>query len=86
MTAWLFWSFSSVVLGLSPYVHAQTITNQTNLFIPQGIELHLDGDFVNEGFIQNQGSFFISGNWKNTNVYQGTGRVTLYGDLDQTIF
>ena len=70
----------------SSVVWAQSITNQTNLFIPQGLELHLDGDFVNEGFIQNQGSFFISGNWKNTNVYQGTGRITLNGDLDQTIF
>ena len=56
---------------------AQSITNQTNLFIPQGLELHLDGDFVNEGFIQNQGSFFITGNWKNTNVYQGTGPLLL---------
>jgi hypothetical protein len=75
----------SVVLAPS-FASAQSITNQTNLFIPQGLELHLDGDFVNEGFIQNQGSFFLSGNWKNTNVYQGTGRVTLYGDLDQTFF
>ncbi|HMG88889.1 MAG TPA: gliding motility-associated C-terminal domain-containing protein [Chryseolinea sp.] len=73
-------------LGISQYVDAQTLTNQTNFFIPAGLELHLDGDFVNEGFIQNQGSFFISGNWKNTNVYQGTGRVTLNGDLDQTFF
>ena len=54
-------------------------------FYSSGLELHLDGDFVNEGFIQNQGSFFITGNWKNTNVYQGTGHVTLNGDLDQTI-
>jgi hypothetical protein len=32
---------------------------------------------------QNQGSFFITGNWQNTNVYQGTGSVTLNGDADQ---
>jgi hypothetical protein len=64
----------------------QSLTNQSNIFIPAGLEFHLDGDFVNEGFIQNQGSFFLTGNWKNTNVYQGTGRVTLNGDLDQTFF
>jgi hypothetical protein len=76
----------SAFVGLSPYVHGQGLTNQTNIFIPQGIEFHLDGDFTNDGFIQNQGSFFITGNWKNTNVYQGMGRVTLNGDLDQTIY
>jgi hypothetical protein len=73
-------------IALAQYVHGQGLTNQSNLFIPVGLELHLDGNFVNEGFIQNQGSFFVSGNWKNTNVYQGTGRVTLNGDVDQTIF
>jgi hypothetical protein len=73
-------------LGISQYVHGQTLINQTNFFIPAGLEVHLDGDFVNEGFIQNQGSFFVTGNWKNTNVYQGTGSVVLNGDLEQRFF
>jgi hypothetical protein len=76
----------SSFVGLSPNACGQDLTNQTNIFIPQGIEFHLDGNFTNEGFLQNQGSFFISGNWNNTNVYQGSGSVTLNGDLDQNFF
>ena len=80
-----FMFFLTGLLSLNGSI-GQSLTNQSNIFIPAGLEFHLDGDFVNEGFIQNQGSFFLSGNWKNTNVYQGTGRITLYGDLDQTFF
>jgi hypothetical protein len=78
--------FLSVILLLSNFCYGQSITNQTNLFIPAGLELHLDGDFVNEGFVQNQGSFFVSGDWQNTNVYQGIGRLILNGDLEQRLF
>src|SRR5262245_57042511 len=80
------WTIVTAITSLSNISYGQSVTNQSNLFIPAGLELHLDGDFVNEGFVQNQGSFFISGNWKNTNVYQGLGRVALYGNDDQTFF
>ena len=82
----LFILTQSVALLSAHSVFAQSITNQTNLFIPQGLELHLDGDFVNEGFIQNNGSFFITGSWTNTNVYQGIGSLTLNGGQDQSVF
>jgi len=83
--SWLFLSLLTLML-VGSSSSAQSLTNQTNFFIPQGLELHVDGDFVNEGFIQNNGSFFISGNWRNTNVYQGLGTVILDGTLDQKFF
>lgn len=67
-------------------LQAQTLTNATNIFIPEGLEVHLDGDLKSEGFIQNQGSFFVSGNWSNSNVYQGIGKVILNGDVPQNFF
>jgi len=73
-------------IGLCKRTHGQGLINQTSLFIPPGLEVYLDGDFVNEGFIQNQGSFFVSGHWKNANVYQGLGKVSLNGDLPQNFF
>jgi hypothetical protein len=75
----------SLVLALLLFhsIKAQDLTNSTNLYIPAGLEFHLDGDFANSGFIQNQGSFFVSGNWRNTNVYQGLGTVTLNGTREQ---
>lgn len=65
---------------------AQDIINQTNLYVPTGLELHVDGDFANEGFVQNQGNFFVSGNWKNANVYQGVGTIILNGTGAQSFF
>jgi len=65
---------------------AQDIVNQTNLYVPAGLELHVGGDFANEGFVQNQGSVFVSGSWKNANVYQGVGTITLNGTRAQSFF
>lgn len=75
-----------LLLTLSPCVYSQDLTNQTSFFIPAGLELHLDGNFINDGFIQNQGSFFVTGDWKNTNVYQGIGKVILEGDVRQDFY
>jgi hypothetical protein len=58
---------------------AQGITNSTNIYIEDGLEVHIDGGFANAGFIQNQGNLFITGDWRNTNVYQGLGTITLNG-------
>lgn len=64
---------------------AQNLTNQTTLYITEGLEVHLDGDVTSAGFIQNQGSIYVTGNWRNTNVYQGNGTLILSGDRAQTI-
>jgi gliding motility-associated-like protein len=64
--------------------YTQNINNETNIFIPAGMEVHTNGSLTNTGFFQNNGSFFLSGDWTNTKVYQGTGIVSLEG-LDQVI-
>jgi hypothetical protein len=65
---------------------AQTITNNTNIYIEDGLEVHVDGDLTNAGFLQNQGNIFVTGNWRNTNVYQGFGIVTLNGIQSQDLW
>lgn len=65
--------------------HGQLI-NSTNLYVPAGLELHVDGGFSNVGFTQNQGNIFVSGDWRNTNVYQGLGIVTLNGLQSQDLW
>ena len=72
-----------LVIILFHPVKGQDLTSSTNLYIPAGLEFHLDGDFTNSGFIQNQGSFFVSGNWINATVYQGLGTVILNGASEQ---
>ena len=75
------------VLAVSiPSASCQDVFNQSNFFIPDGVEVHIDGHFANEGFVMNQGSLFVTGDWKNTNVYQGLGRVVLDGVQDQGFF
>lgn len=73
-------------IGFLHGASGQSLTNQTNLFVPQALEIHLDGDLVNEGFIQNQGNILVSGDWSNTNIYQGTGTIVLNGSLPQRFF
>jgi hypothetical protein len=70
--------------GILHTLYGQGITNQTNIFIDDGVEVHVEGDVASGGFIQNQGGFFVDGNWTNTNVYQGLGSITLYGGQQQT--
>jgi hypothetical protein len=60
-------------------LNGQGVTNTSNIYIEDGLELHIDGDLSSAGFIQNQGNLFVSGNWRNTNVYQGLGIITLNG-------
>ncbi len=67
---------------LFPFIipaHSQNITNESNLFIPSGMELHTNGNVTNSGFFQNNGSFFLGGDWTNSSVYQGTGKLSLEG-------
>ncbi|MEO8471614.1 MAG: gliding motility-associated C-terminal domain-containing protein [Chryseolinea sp.] len=58
---------------------SQGITNQTTMYVADGVEVHLDGFLNNSGFIQNQGNILLSGQWLNSNVYQGLGTITLEG-------
>jgi len=64
--------------------HTQDLSNQTSIFIPEDMEVHL-GSVSSSGFIQNQGTLRVSGDWQNTHVYQGLGKLWLTGD-DQLIF
>ncbi len=68
----------------TPCLHAQHIINQTNLYIPAGLEVYAPADFNNTGFILNNGSVALVGDWNNMNVYQGSGFVALEG-IDQNV-
>ena len=68
-----------LLIALLCDARAQTVTNATNIHIEDGLEVHIDGNVDNTGFIQNQGNLFVTGNWRNTNVYQGLGTITLNG-------
>lgn len=69
--------------GLTWTAYGQDVHNGTNLFIADGLELHVNGSMNNTGFVRNQGSVFVDGNWINTNVYQGLGTITLQGNSVQ---
>ncbi len=67
------------LIGIMGELDAQGVANSTNIYIEDGLEVHIDGDFSSAGFVQNQGNLFVTGNWRNTNVYQGLGTITLNG-------
>lgn len=73
-------------VGLSFGAGAQGLINQTTLYIPDNLSVHIDGDLGNGGFLQNQGTLYLTGNWRNANVYQGLGKVVMEGNGPQTIF
>ncbi len=72
-----------VWIGSMQYTDAQLVTNQTNFYIPEDLEVHINGDAINEGFIQNQGSILLKGDWRNTSIYQGLGSITLEGSAQR---
>lgn len=63
---------------------AQNISIENNLFIPFGMEMSTNGNLINTGFFQNNGSFSLKGDWLNESIYQGTGLIVLEG-ADQLI-
>jgi len=79
-------SIVPIILLYNHALHGQGLINQTNFYIPQDIEVHVDGDFQNDGFVQNQGNFSLTGNWQNNNVYQGLGTINLVGRSQQNFF
>ncbi|RAV97884.1 T9SS type B sorting domain-containing protein [Pseudochryseolinea flava] len=66
-------------------IHAQDLNNQTNIFIGSDVTVHFDGSIRNGGFIQHQGALSFTGDWSNSNIYQGTGTVFVVGDRAQSI-
>jgi gliding motility-associated-like protein len=62
---------------------AQDVTTSTNVFITDGLLVSVDGSIRNSGFILNNGSITLSGDWLNTAVYQGTGAILLEGSDQQ---
>lgn len=73
-----------LTISVATSAHAQ-IHNSSNLYIGSGIEVHADGPVLNSGFIQNQGELSVTGDWLNTNIYQGLGRLILDGTTTQTL-
>ena len=61
---------------------SQDIHNGTSIFIPNDITLYFD-DLDNDGFIQNNGTIEMHGDWLNESVYQGLGTIVLSGDDQQ---
>lgn len=62
---------------------AQDVTSSTNVFIPDGLLVSVDGSIRSSGFILNNGSITLSGDWLNTSTYQGLGTILLIGSDQQ---
>lgn len=76
----------AILMVLSPLsATAQIVHNGSSLYLGEGVQLHVDGSVLNNGFIQNQGEWFTTGDWTNTQVYQGLGRLTLNGSATQRL-
>lgn len=54
------------------------------MYVSSDALLHVNGDFVSVGDINNNGTINLKGNWTNDSSYSSTGRFRLIGD-DQTI-
>src|SRR5690606_14209239 len=64
---------------------AQMITNAgQNLFIGPGTEFTVVGAMINDGVLENQGTFYLSGDWENRRSYKGDGALYLTGQ-NQTV-
>jgi len=75
----LFSSLHILFIVITPAIVAQNINNSANLFIADGVNVYTGGHLINTGFLQNNGSFSLSGDWSNLSIYQGTGSVSLKG-------
>jgi len=71
---------------LSWEAFSQGVTNNANLFIAAGTTLAVEGDFVNNEKVTNNGSLFISGAWINNKTYDaGSGTFVLSSPNDQIV-
>jgi gliding motility-associated-like protein len=78
-------TFQLGCLSCCPYkAAAQDVTTSTNVFVSDGLLVSVDGSIRSSGFILNNGSITLSGDWLNTAVYQGLGTILLVG-FDQQI-
>jgi hypothetical protein len=64
---------------------AQDLYNGTGLFVTGGA-LHVPGTVTNDGYIQNNGTVTLEGDWINKNTYNGRGTVLLQGVSEQHVF
>lgn len=64
--------------------HAQGLYNDTNLYI-NGASLHVDGDVVNSGRIENDGSIGFTRDWQSEGKYKGHGELRANGNTPQKI-
>jgi len=67
---------SSVCLG--------QLHNASNLYI-DGVSVHVDGDVINNGRLDNLGWLAFNGDWKNDGYYAGSGTVEANGNTPQVI-
>lgn len=74
-----------VMLGMTGITFAQSVVNNTNVYIPEDLTVHIDGYVDNTGFIQNLGVVYFTGDWRNVSVYQGDGTLVISGNGPQTI-
>lgn len=74
-------TYIALLIAIPASVFSQDVHNGTSMFIPNGITLHFD-DLDNHGFIQNNGTMEMRGDWLNQGVYQGLGTIILSG-VDQ---
>lgn len=71
---------------LSIPVPGQGLINHTTLYIPESVNVYIDGDLINGNFLQNNGNIHVQGHWQNTQVYQGSGATHFTGEATQEIF
>ncbi len=82
-------AMSAIILGLlaSNTVHAQALTNNNSMItITPGTRVTVLGGALNNGDLENNGVFSLSGDWMNVDTYiSGNGLFILDGSVNQNI-
>ena len=66
-----------------PGTYGQGLYNQSALFIRGNV--HVDGDLINSGKLDNEGHISITRDWESSGQYNGVGVVTVSGNNPQRI-
>lgn len=72
-------------LLVSTGLSAQLYTT-ADIYIGEGAELYSSSYVENDGGVENEGDFYVTGNWESEGVYYGSGSVYFIGELDQTVY
>lgn len=75
-------SLLTILLLLPLIVTSQTLHNNSSIFISTSVTVYVN-EVNNSGFIMNNGSLIVKGDWTNTDVYQGSGSIILAGTDQQ---